>query len=49
MKPMSFLLIRLICPEELRLGFLFRGFFLCLIFGLGHCLVEENFFAAIVN
>lgn len=50
MKPMSFLLIPLICPEELRLGFLFRFFFfLCLICGLGHCLVEENIFADIVN
>lgn len=47
MKPMSFLLIPLICPEELRLGF-FACFFSC-IFGLGHCLAEENFFAAIVN
>lgn len=61
MKPLSFLLVPLICPEELRLGgfggisgggFLVVGFMcvcVCLMLALGHCLVEENFLAAIVN
>lgn len=45
MKPVSFLLLPMICPEELRLSFLV-WFFLCLIFALGHYVVEENFLSA---